>query len=352
MHDGFLHEVGEARGEAVEVVFVGAAPFGFDEDLVAVFVREAHDFVFDAGAVARAGAFDDAAVEGAVAEVGADDVVGALVGVGDGAGELPQLEVGVSPGVEGAVGLGAAVQAAPGAAAEEGRGLVAGLQAAGGEVDGAAFDARRGAGFEAAEGEAESGEAGGDAAGRTAEAPAGEVVHADVQQAAHEGAAAEDDGAGFDALPPRGADAGDAAPIGGDVDGFALEELEAGGGFEHPFHAGAVGEFVALGAGGADAGAFRGVEGAELDGGGVCIEAHGAAEGVDFADHVAFGEAADGGVAAHLPDGVEVLGDEGDAAAEAGDGEGGFDAGVPAADDDDVKAALVGEGHVRRSAWR
>ena len=241
-----------------------------------------------------------------------------------------------------------AVQAAAREGAEEGGRFVAGLGVAGGEVDGAAFDARGGAGLEAPQGEAELREAGGDAAGGAAEAPAGDVVHADVQQAAHEGAAAEHDAARAEVLPPGGGGAGDVAVLGAEVADFSLKELQAGGGFEDPLHAGAVGEFVALGARGSHAGAFGGVEHAELQGGGVGVEAHGAAEGVDFAHHVSFGEAADGGVAAHLPDGVEVLGDEGDAAAESRGGKGGFDAGMPAADDEHVKGLGMGEGHVRR----
>jgi hypothetical protein len=100
--------------------------------------------------------------------------------------------------------------------------------------------------------------------------------------------------------------------------------------------------FVALRAWGPDGGSAAGVEQAELDSDGVGDFAHDAAEGVDFADKVAFGDAADGGVAGHLRDEVEVHGDHRGAEAQAGAGSGGFATGVAGSDDDD----LVAMGHV------
>ena len=115
-----------------------------------------------------------------------------------------------------------------------------------------------------------------------------------------------------------------------------MENAQIGLGFEHFLHADAVLLFVALGAGGPDGGASGGVQEAELDADLVGDEAHDAAEGVDFADQVAFGDAADGRVAGHLGDEVDVHGDHGGFEAEAGGGAGGFDASVAGADDDHV----------------
>ena len=108
--------------------------------------------------------------------------------------------------------------------------------------------------------------------------------------------------------------------------------MEAGLGLEDFAHFYAVKLLVALGAGGPDGGAAGGVEQAELDADGVGDLAHDAAEGVDFADQMALGDAADGGVAAHLGDEVEVHGDEGGFEAHARGGHGGFAAGVAGAD--------------------
>ena len=53
-HEGDLDVERQAGGDTVWVVFVGGQAFGFEENLVAVFVGEAVDFVFDRRAVARA----------------------------------------------------------------------------------------------------------------------------------------------------------------------------------------------------------------------------------------------------------------------------------------------------------
>jgi hypothetical protein len=78
-----------------------------------------------------------------------------------------------------------------------------------------------------------------------------------------------------------------ARPIcGKDADGVALLEIEAGGALESGLWRGTGMLFCRTGSGGADAGTLGGIEHAALDGGGVRIEGHEAAEGVDFADHV------------------------------------------------------------------
>lgn len=113
-------------------------------------------------------------------------------------------------------------------------------------------------------------------------------------------------------------------------------QVEPWGVFQQPLHTELVGFFVALGARRAGAGAFAGIEHAPLDGGGIGIERHGSAEGVDFANHVTLGETANGGVAAHLSDGVEILRKHGDRATESGGSKGSFDSGVAGTDDEHV----------------
>ncbi len=120
----------QAGGDAVGVVFVGGQAFGFEENLVAVFVGEAVDFVFDRRAVARADAFDFAGKHGAAVETAADDVVGLQVGMRNPAGHLARVHFGVA------------------AHGEDGHGRVAGLFGELGEINRAAVDARRRAGFQ------------------------------------------------------------------------------------------------------------------------------------------------------------------------------------------------------------
>ena len=119
--------------------------------------------------------------------------------------------------------------------------------------------------------------------------------------------------------------------------------MQAGLGLEHLAHLHAVELLVALGARAPDGGAARGVEQAELDADGVGDLAHDAAQGVDFAHQVALGHAADGRIAAHLRDQVEVHGDERGLQAHARGGHGGFAAGVAGAHHDDI--VLFGKSH-------
>ena len=174
-----------------------------------------------------------------------------------------------------------------------------------------------------------------------------------MEQPAHEGAGADDDGAGVELEAHVGAQAGDAVAGDEEFGDVALVEVEVGGAFEHGLHAELIGLLVGLSAGGTDAGAFGAVEHSELDGGGVGIEAHRAAEGVYFADDVSLGQTTDGRVAGHLGNGVQVLREHSRPATHAGGGKGGFHAGMASPDDDDV----VGHGvevvrHFNRRAQR
>ena len=128
-----------------------------------------------------------------------------------------------------------------------------------------------------------------------------------------------------------------------DVHDFGLLDEEIGLRLEHFAHFYAVLLLVALRAGRPDGRAARSVEQAELDADGVGDFAHDAAEGVDFAHKMALGDAADGRIAGHLRDEIEVQREEGGAQAHARGGDGGFAAGMSGSDDDDI--VLFGEGH-------
>ena len=100
-------------------------------------------------------------------------------------------------------------------------GLGVGVAVIGGEavpVDGAAIEARGGAGLEAAEGEGEAVERLGQAnGGGVAHAAGGFAVVADVDDAAEEGAGGED-GGGAGEAGAVGADDGGEAAVGGDLE--------------------------------------------------------------------------------------------------------------------------------------
>src|SRR5690606_5012242 len=70
---------------------VGGQAFRLDDYLVAVLVGEAMDLVFDRWAIARADTLDDAGIHRRAIQVGGDDLVGARIGVGDPAADLPRM---------------------------------------------------------------------------------------------------------------------------------------------------------------------------------------------------------------------------------------------------------------------
>ena len=108
-------------------------------------------------------------------------------------------------------------------------------------------------------------------------------------------------------------------------------------GGEDGLHTLGVGGFVALAAGGPDGGAAAQVEGLCLERGKIGIAAHFAAEGVKLADQVAFGEAADRGIAGHARQGVEPRGNERGFDAHPSGGERRLAAGVATANHNDGK---------------
>ena len=67
-----------------------------------------------------------------------------------------------------------------------------------------------------------------------------------------------------------------------------------------------IGFLVALGAGCLDGWALGRIKQAELDSGNIGGQAHFTSEGIDLANDVALGLSANGGVTAHLCDGVDV----------------------------------------------
>ena len=128
-----------------------------------------------------------------------------------------------------------------------------------------------------------------------------------MQKSAHEGAGGDHHGLPVDAHAEIGFDSADALFAPDQCGGVPLPQGDAWGLFKHRLGAELVRLLIALRPRRADAGALFGIQHPELDPGGVGIQSHKPAEGVDLADDLSLGLSADGGVAGHLPDGVEVL---------------------------------------------
>ncbi len=368
MDDLPLHLHRQRGGHAVDVDLVRVQALGLEEELVLRLVGELDDLVFDGWAIARADALDAARVHGRAVHVLADEAQRLRRGEGDVAADLRLHDLLC--------------------AEAEGRGIgVAGLLFERLPMDGPAVEARRRSGLESASAKAESAERFAEQDGGGLAAAAGGItLFAAVDEAVEKCAGGDDGGAGeqiaavaqleaedaavgasgtreFTAsqrrvLPGpqmRGtwgtrfrAQLGSLAPIPDllfdhEIDDFRLADVQAGLRFEDFAHLHAVELLVALGARAPDGRAARGVEQAELDADGVGHLAHDAAQRVDFADQVALGHAADGRIAAHLRNQVEIHGDERGLEAHARGGHGRLAAGVSGAHYDHI--VLFGESH-------
>ena len=82
--DGQWH----ARRDPVRINRIVIQPLRLQKHLVPRLVGEANDLVFDARAVARANAFDAAAIDRALAQIFANQIMDGRIGVGDPTGDL------------------------------------------------------------------------------------------------------------------------------------------------------------------------------------------------------------------------------------------------------------------------
>ena len=283
-----LHLLGHGAGEALDVEFERVEAHRLDEELVARLVREGHDLRLDARAVARPGAGDYAGVERAAVEARADDLVRALVGVGE-------------------VALRAVYGRVLGREGERLRLIVAGLRLHLTEVHAACVDPRRSAGLEAAQRHTERGEALGERPAR------GEAVRPRVAQHLTDYGAALEVGTGANysgAAAPDGAvcrgDIGDSAVFDADLDRLGLDEPEVRLLLERELHDLLVAAPVGLGAQRVHRRALAAVEHPVLYAGFVRRLRHLAAKGVELAHEVPLPRAAYGRVAGHVAHAVEV----------------------------------------------
>jgi hypothetical protein len=223
--------------------------------------------------------------------------------------------------------------------AEEGDGVgFAGLDLHLVVIDGVLMEAGRGACLEASESDASLLELEAELLLTfLAESARGGGVMADHDTSAQEGPGGENDLVCFDESAFCAKNAANYRICDLDAGDAVFDAGQIGGVSEDSGHPGGVGGFVALGAVGLDGGTFASVQDAELESGAIGVEGHLSAEGVEFEDHVRFGDAPDGGIAGHSGGGIDGEGDEGGTDAHAGGGEGCFAAGVAGTDDEDVK---------------
>ena len=303
---GKLHIQRQAGGNAVGVAFLPVQPFRLDKDVVPLTLGKPRHLVLHGGAVARARAFNDAREQRRAVHARSDGVVRPLVGPRHITRHL-RLS-GLWP-----------------VKAEARSRIVPGLFLHLRKIDGRPEQPRGGPGLEAAQGEAVLPQrirklhGGG-----IAEAPAGKMREPHVDEPAQERARGQDDVRGLKGLPQLGANPGGAsAPLQHLVHGI-LPDGDARLGEQGGLRRLHVAVAVDLRAGGPYGGPLAGVQRAELDTRPVGPQAHHAAEGVDFPDHMPFGEPPDGGVARKVPDAIHIARDQQHALPEPRQRHGGF----------------------------
>ncbi|MNF42940.1 hypothetical protein D3C84_240100 [compost metagenome] len=315
-----LHIEGQRGGDAVGVKLVGGQAFRLEENLVAVLVGEAMDLVLDGRAIARADAFDHTGIHRRAIKIAGDDFVGSCIGVGDPAAHLPRM-----------LFLGTEERH------HRDRGI-AGLFGHHREIHRTAIDAWRGAGLQATDAQGQFAQALGQGdGGRIASAATGIVLQTDVDKSAEEGAGCEHHGFCVEAQTHLGHYAFDLVVFHDQVIAGLLEYPQVRLVLQDFAYRRLVEHAVGLGTGSAYGRALAAVQDAELDAAQVSGGSHGAAEGIDFLDQVALADAADGRVAAHLPEGFHIVGQQQGLHAHACSRERSLSAGMAAADHDHVK---------------
>ena len=310
----------QAGGNAVRVQLVGGQAFRLHKNLVRVFIGKAVDLVLDGRAIARAHAFDVTGEHGRAVKTTADDVVGFFGGAGHVAADLLRVLV-------------------PAADKGHHRGrIVTPLLLHRGEIHGAGVNTRRCTGFQAAHVERQFPQAPGQGIGRRITGTAtGVVLHADVDNSAEEGSGGQHNGLGVEADAGLGHYAYYLVVFHNQVIRGLLEQGQVGLVFQHVANGCLVQNPVSLGAGGAYGRALAAVEYPELDTGLVCSPGHGTAEGVDFLHQVALADATDGRVAGHLPQGLNVVGQQQGLRAHARSRQRSFSAGMATTNDNDIE---------------
>ena len=142
----------------------------------------------------------------------------------------------------------------------------------------------------------------------------------------------------------RGEAARHAFAVHDEVRDLLLEDHEIGLSLEHPTDGPLVELAIGLRPRRADRRTLARVQGAKLDAGLVGRERHGTAERIDLLDQMPLADPADGGIAAHLPERLDVVGDQERAPPHAGGRERGLGAGMAAADHDHVMVRCEAHG--------
>ena len=345
-HKFVLNVKRQAGGNAVGVVLVGSQAFGFQKNLVTFLIGKAVDFVFHTGAIARTHTLNLAGEHGATVKPAADDVVRALVGVGDPAGHLLWVHIRATHEAEYRhVGAHAT------------RHTVTGLLQQFAEVNRTAIQSWRRACFQTSLRQLQFLEPSTQRHCRRIPCPAcGIVVETHMDLAIQKGTCGEHHRPGA----KLNADLRDSthhafARAGGlhhQVIHCLLKQPEIGLVLQHATHGGLIQNAVGLRTGGAYRRALAGVENAKLNACLVGGQCHGPAHRVHLFDQMALADAANRRIATHLSQGFNVVAQQQGFAAHARSSQCCLGSGMATTNNNDIKFLGVQHGERIRSRGR
>ena len=220
---------------------------------------------------------------------------------------------------------------------EEWWGLNTGLEGQSGVIYTISMESRRGAGLESGGSESSGLQiltelVGG---GKVA-AASGCGLFTNMNRASQGGPGAYNDTFGGDSLAILHNDGRNGTILDVEIDNVSFDNLKILCVGEHGAHAAVIGLFVALGAIGLYGGPLARIQNTELYAGHIGVACHFTAEGIKFEDEMRFGDATDGGIAGHIGGFVGPHGNQRGLHAHARRSQGGFAAGMPGANDDNV----------------
>ena len=319
-HHGQLHVKGQAGGDAVGVILVNREALGLEKNLVRRLVGETMDLVLDRRAITRTHAFNDTGEHRRAVEAATDCLVCALVGMGNPARQLARMLL--APTEEG----------------KHRRRIITGLLGHHSEIDAATVDPRRRARFQPAYRQFQFAQAGRQTdRGRIPGAAALVTLQADVDQARQEGPRGQHHRAGLEAQADLRDHAGHPVALQDQVVNRLLEHSQIGLVLDTAADGLAIKDTIGLGTGRTHCRTFPRIEDSELDTGLVGGRRHRPAQRVDFLDQMALADTADRGIAGHLAQCFDTMGQQQRTATHARAGERSLGAGMTATDDDYVK---------------
>ena len=161
-----------------------------------------------------------------------------------------------------------------------------------------------------------------------------------MNSSAKEGSDCQHNGRRHEDEPHGGPDATDPAIPDNEVINGLLEDMQPGLIFQGIADGPAIQHPVGLGTRCPYRRPLAGIQHTEMDPGQISCTRHASTQGIDFPDQMTLADTPDGRVTAHLPEGVEIVGQQQSTRAKSCRGQGGLGTGMAATNHDDLELSF------------